>query len=149
MEEFFLAFFGLPLHPLAVHFAVVFFPIALIIFLIVLLTPRFRERLTLWAALLLAATTPTVLLAQQSGLALAKVLYSPSPHSALGNTLVIIALLTAGVAVLVGWSFRRSWNKILQRILGLSAVTMAIASIALTIAVGHSGSGATWGGVLP
>lgn len=68
MEDLFLAVFGLPLHPLAVHFAVVLFPLSLLLFLLVLFIPKLRTRFTLWAALLVTSTTPTVVLAQQSGL---------------------------------------------------------------------------------
>lgn len=148
MEDLFLEVFGLPLHPLAVHFAVVLFPISLLILLTVVLVPKLRRTFTGWAALLVTATTPTVIIAQQSGLALSNALYTPNPHSLLGTILTPLALVTAVVALILGLSIWRTWPILAQRILGLVVVVFAIASIVMTILVGHSGSAASWGGVL-
>lgn len=148
MEDLFLAVFGLPLHPLAVHFAVVLFPISLLLFLLVLFVPKLRARFTLWAALLVTATTPTVVLAQQSGLALSDALYIPNPHAVLGTILVPVSFVTVAIVLLLGWSIRKNWSLVLQRTLGFLAVSASIASIIMTVVVGHSGSEASWGGVL-
>lgn len=147
--DLFLAVFGLPLHPLAVHFAVVLFPISLLAFLGVLFVPKLRIRFTIWAAGLVALTTPTVVLAQQSGIALSNVLYIPNPHAILGTILTPLALVTGAVAIATGLSILRKWPKPWQRVLGFTAVVLAIASIVMTVIVGHSGSAASWGGVLP
>lgn len=149
LEDLFLEVFGLPLHPLAVHFAVVLFPIALLILLIVLFVPALRRRFTFWAAALVTATTPTIVLAQQSGLALSNALYIPNPHAVLGTILTPLALGTAVLALVLGFSIWKSWPLLAQRILGFLVVVLAIAAIVLTVIVGHSGSAATWGGVLP
>lgn len=148
MEDLFLEVFGLPLHPLAVHFAVVLFPISLVLFLLVLFVPKLRSRFTLWAALLVTATTPTVVLAQQSGLALSDALYIPDPHALLGTILVPVSFATAAIALVLGWSIRKGWNLNVQRSLGFFSVSTSIAAIIMTVAVGHSGSEASWGGVL-
>lgn len=148
MEDLFLAVFGLPLHPLAVHFAVVLFPLSLLLFLLVLFIPKLRTRFTLWVALLVTSTTPTVVLAQQSGLALSDALYIPNPHAVLGTILVAASVVTAGIVLLLGWSIRKNWSLVLQRSLGFLSVSASIASMIMTVAVGHSGSKASWGGVL-
>ncbi len=148
MEDLFLEVFGLPLHPLAVHFAVVLFPISLVLFLLVLFVPKLRLRFTLWAALLVTVTTPTVVLAQQSGLALSDALYIPDPHALLGTILVPVSFATAAIALVLGWSIRKGWNLNVQRSLGFFSVSTSIAAIIMTVAVGHSGSEASWGGVL-
>jgi uncharacterized membrane protein len=65
-------FLGLPLHPLAVHAAVVFVPLLALASLVYALVPRLRARVG-WVAVLLAIAAPvSAVVARQSGEAFAE-----------------------------------------------------------------------------
>ncbi len=81
MEEFFLAFGDLPLHPLAVHFAVALFPVALVFLIVVTVASKLRQKNLSRALVATALTIPFIFIAQQSGEALSEVMYEPEPHS--------------------------------------------------------------------
>lgn len=149
MEEFFLAFGDLPLHPLAVHFAVALFPVALLWLIIVSVTKKLRRRQLGIAVLLTALTVPLVFVAQQSGEALTDVIGEPEPHSEYGEMMMPIALATLALAVLFWLSVKNNWSKAFAQILGFLVVSASIGAIAMTIVVGHSGAAASWGGVVP
>lgn len=149
MEELLLALGDLPLHPLAVHFAVALFPAALIWLIAVSASKKLRRKQLGTSVILLALTIPFVFIAQQSGEALSEVLYEPEPHSEYGEILMPIAIATISIAALFWLSVRNSWAKIASKTLGFLTVTAAIGAIAMTVVVGHSGAAATWTGVLP
>ena len=44
MDELFLRFGDLPLHPLAVHFAVVLLPLSALVFIVAVCWPKFRSK---------------------------------------------------------------------------------------------------------
>ena len=148
-DEFFLALGDLPIHPLAVHFAVALFPVALIWLVVVTISKKLRKRHIGRATLLVALTVPFVFIAQQSGEALSEVLYEPEPHSEYGEMMVPIALGTLALATLFWLSVTKSWPKIGSQVLGILVVSAAIGATAMTIVVGHSGAAATWTGVVP
>ena len=147
MEDLLLALGDLPLHPLVVHFAVILFPISLLVLIAVVMVARFRSKHLLKAIVAVALTTPFVFLAQQSGEALSEVLYEPEPHAEYGEMLMPLALATLLVAVVFWWSLRGP--KIFSQLLAVAVISLAFAGIAMTVVVGHSGAAATWSGVLP
>ena len=149
MEEFFLALGDLPLHPLAVHFAVALFPVALLWLVVVTVSSKLRTSQLGLAVILVALTVPLVFVAQQSGEALSEVLYEPEPHSEYGELMMPIALATVALAFLFWFSLKKSWPKIASQVLGFLVVSAAIGATAMTIVVGHSGAAATWTGVVP
>lgn len=149
MEEFFLALGDLPLHPLAVHFAVALFPVALIWLVTVTLSNKLRASQLGTSVILLALTVPLVFVAQQSGEALSDVLYEPEPHSEFGEMMMPIALATLALAAVFWFSLKKSWPKIASQILGFLTITAAFGATAMTVIVGHSGAAATWTGVVP
>lgn len=148
MEEFFLAIGDLPLHPLVVHFAVALFPVALIFLIAVVVRKSWRERHLLKAVVAVAATIPFIFLSQQSGEALSEVLYEPDPHAEYGEVLMPLALATLATALVFWWSLKKL-PKLVSQILGFVLIALAIAAIAMTVVVGHSGAAATWSGVVP
>lgn len=148
MEEFFLAIGDLPLHPLVVHFAVALFPVALIFLIAVVVRKSWRERHLLKAVVAVAATIPFIFLSQQSGEALSEVLYEPDPHAEYGELLMPLALATLATALVFWWSLKKL-PKLVTQILGVVLISLAIAAIAMTVVVGHSGAAATWSGVVP
>lgn len=147
MEDFFLSLGDLPLHPLVVHFAVILFPIALIALIAVVSFSKLRTKHLVKAIAAVALTTPFVFLAQQSGEALSEVLYEPEPHSEYGEMLMPLALGILVSALVFWWSLKGP--KIFSQVLAVVAISLAIAGIAMTVVVGHSGAAATWSGVLP
>lgn len=148
MEEFLLAIGDLPLHPLVVHFAVALFPVALIFLIAVVVRKSWRERHLLKAVVAVAATIPFIFLSQQSGEALSEVLYEPDPHAEYGEVLMPLALATLATALVFWWSLKKL-PKLVTQILGFVLIALAIAAIAMTVVVGHSGAAATWSGVVP
>jgi len=149
VEEFFLALGDLPLHPLAVHFAVALFPVALVFLIFVTVSAKFREKLLLTAIIATSATVPFIFVAQQSGEALSDVMYEPEPHSEYGEMLMPLAIWVLLIGFAFWFSLKKSWPKFLSQILGFALISISIAAIAMTVVVGHSGAAATWTGVVP
>lgn len=146
MESLFLFFGNLPLHPLAVHFAVALFPIAVLFLLVTTVWKKAREKFLSFALLATIITLPLVFLAQQSGEALADAFYEPQPHSEYGEQLMPLALATVAAGTLLWISIRKNWNKLLSQVAGFAIVPLSIASLAMTFVVGHSGAEAVWAG---
>lgn len=146
MEELFLFFGDLALHPLAVHFATVLFPLAAIAVAIVATVPKLRNQFLGLSVIALALTIPFVFIAVQSGEALSEVYYEPEPHSEYGEMMMQVALATLAVGVLFWLSIKFNWPGLLAKALGFLVVSAAIGASAMTFVVGHSGAEATWGG---
>ncbi len=149
MKDFFLNFGELPLHPLAVHFAVALFPVALLALIAVISVKKLREKYLAASVVAVIVTLPLVFVAQQSGEALSEVFYEPQPHSEYGDMLMPLAAVTAAAAAALWLSFRQNWKKIISQLLGVLTISLSVASIAMTYVVGHSGAEAVWGGRVP
>ena len=100
LEEFFLYFGDLPLHPLAVHFAVLLFPVTALLVALAAMWPSFRKRYLGISTLGLVLTIPFVFIAQQSGEALGEATYEPDLHEEFGEKMVPVAIATAAIALL-------------------------------------------------
>lgn len=146
MKDLFLAFGNLPLHPLAVHFAVALFPIAVMIFMAVLSFKKTRDRYLGVSLIALVATLPLVFIAQQSGEALSEVLYEPEPHAEFGEQLLPLASALTAVAFLTWLSIKKGWKKVFSQVLAVAVMPLGVASLAMTFVVGHSGAEAVWAG---
>lgn len=139
---------GLPVHPLAVHFAVVLFPLAALAMALAAMWPMFRRRFLGASVILTALTIPLVWIAQESGEALGDYLYEPDPHSEYGEIMVPIALATTAAGVLFWMAIKLNWVKLISGLLGFVLVSAAVGATAMTFVVGHSGAEATWGGLI-
>jgi cytochrome b involved in lipid metabolism len=149
MKDLFLGIGGLPLHPLAVHFAVALFPVALLALIAVICVKKLRAKYLTASVVAVILTLPLVFIAQQSGESLSGVLYEPQPHSEYGEMLMPLASVTAAAAAALWLSLRQNWKKVISQLLGVATVSLAVASIAMTFVVGHSGAEAVWGGKVP
>ena len=149
MKDLFLNIGELPLHPLAVHFAVALFPVALLALIVVISAKKLREKYLTATVVAVILTLPLVFIAQQSGESLSEVLYEPQPHSEYGEMLMPLASVTAAAAAGLWLSLRQNWKKIIGQLLGVVTISLAVASIAMTFVVGHSGAEAVWGGKVP
>ena len=149
MKDFFLNIGELPLHPLAVHFAVALFPVALLALIVVISVKKLRDKYLTLSVVAVILTLPLVFVAQQSGESLSEVLYEPQPHSEYGEMLMPLASVTAAAAAALWLGLRQNWKKIISQLLGVVAISLSVASIAMTFVVGHSGAEAVWGGRVP
>ncbi len=135
---------GLPIHPLAVHVAVVLLPLSALALAVLIFVPKWRATylpLTLGG---LGVSTLFSYLAKESGEALAERVGEPQTHEALGTILfpAAIGLLALGVAFyFLQRSKRPKWQ---VQTAGAAALLAIVAVSTLTYFVGHTGAEATW-----
>ncbi len=144
------SFFGLPLHPLIVHAAVVIVPAAAFAVLVAAVLPRFRT----WAG-------PMPMILAITGLVLAPLSTSSGEnlehevgrsslverHAELGDTLVWVMIPLAVIAVAMWWFGRRATTgKGLMIVLSVVAVLASIGTVVDVGLIGHSGAKAVWSG---
>lgn len=147
--------YGLPIHPLVVHAAVVLVPLAAIAILGVALVPRLRPVMR-WP--LLALLVPTVLsvpAAILSGRGFRSKLLADEAlggtaadivdrHATLGQLLIWTVLLMALSAVALLELDRRKAKRVVVTCVAALAVLTSVAAIAHVARVGHLGSEAVW-----
>ena len=146
---------GIPVHPLVVHFAVVLLPLSALALIALVLVPRWRRTFG-WVVLAgLFIGTGATFVAKESGEALARRVGTPQEHAEWGDRLPLLAVLLFIVAAAWFWLDRRAsragdgGRSPLTAVLGIVAIVLALASVALTIVVGHSGAESVWQGRLP
>ncbi|MEY4989874.1 MAG: hypothetical protein RIS08_100 [Actinomycetota bacterium] len=135
---------GLPVHPLAVHLAVVLVPLGALALIALIFLPKLRKVYLPVTVGTLAVGAIATYVAKESGEKLANRVGLPSEHAALGDVLFPAAIglfLLALTFWLVSRVERPRWQ--LQTAMSLAAVG-AVAVSALTFFVGHSGAEATW-----
>lgn len=147
MEEL----FGLPAHPLLVHFPVVAIPTLTVLGLIVALWPSFRERFGLAVWLLGVVTFIGTVLAASSGTALAEGRgYEPTfyaTHESLGETLRLFVLgLVVSLGALQLVTRNNKFSKTHPATIVTTVVVLAftVLSAIWTIRTGHEGAKLTW-----
>jgi hypothetical protein len=144
---------GLPIHPLAVHAAVVFVPLLALVAGAYALVPKLRGRLT-WAAVTLAVIAPasavvTVLsgdsFQQRRGLPLEGAL---ADHRTLGLVTMTVTLVLAAVTLVLVWVRRLGsgsgtarWTDRTLTVLLLVAAAVALFSI---VRSGDTGARMVW-----
>ena len=139
--------FGLPLHPLVVHAAVVLLPLAALGALLVVISARARKRYGSLVAVLAVAAGGGVAASRISGEAFAG---TTSGTGALGTHMAWGLLAPWPAALLAVCSValllvQRGSNRPLQLTVSLLTVVAALASLAVIVVVGHSGATAVWG----
>lgn len=143
--------FGLPLHPLVVHVAVVLLPLAALGLVAAVLSTRVRRPYGWLIMVALTIGVGAAIVAKFSGEQLAEVEPLPERHADLGNLLLRISI---GL-VLIAWAWWLLWRRrdragqgrpsIAERVLGVLVVLLAIAAVVFTGLTGHAGAQATWG----
>lgn len=168
-EGFFLEVSGLPIHPLAVHAAVVLLPLSAIGLVAIVAVPRWRRPLG-WVVLGgLLVGTGAAFLAKESGEALARVVGLPAEHARWGDILPLVAFLLLVLGAAWFWLWRRddraaaaaatgrrssrttaapTGPDVWTTVTGIASIVVAVAVLGLTVVVGHSGAEAVWGGRL-
>ncbi len=143
---------GLPVHPLVVHAAVVFIPMAALGVLLMAVWPRFGARFgwIVWALAFVA--TGAAFVAKESGEALEDIVGEPGfDHAELGDKMPFFAGVLFLVAFVL-WLVQRSYvkrdggGKAGIVIVGLIAAVVAVFTLYWVYAVGDSGAKSVWKG---
>ena len=140
---------GLPLHPLVVHAAVIFGPLAAVAAL-AYLVPRWRATMR-WPMLILAVIgTGSVLAAYFTGGSFldSKPGLETSPlvqkHEDLGGQTLYVALAFGVIAIVSGWLSTRTGA--LRIVLDVLLALSSVAFLVMVIRTGEAGAQAVWGG---
>lgn len=142
---------GLPLHPLAVHAAVVLLPLSAAALLALVARPGWRSKYGAITLVGLLVGTGAAFVAKESGEALAAKIGLPADHARWGDVLPLAALVLLAVG---GLWIRRTRSGAATGsgsttvLAGLSAAA-SVAVLALSALTGHSGAEAVWSGRLP
>ena len=137
-------FGGLPVHPLAVHGAVVLLPLSALALALLIFVPKWRKSFFPLTLIGLGLSTVFTYIAKESGEALGERVGEPQTHEALGTILfpASIGLLALGVTFyFLQRTERPKWQLQAAAALALAGI---ISVSALTYFVGHSGAEATW-----
>ena len=135
---------GLPIHPLAVHVAVVLLPISAMALALLVFVPRWRKAYLPLTIGGLGVATVFTYIAKESGEALSNRVGKPVAHADLGSILfpAAVGLLAVGVAFyFLQKSTQPKW--IVQTTAGV-AIAAVLSVSGLTYLVGHSGAQASW-----
>lgn len=143
---------GLPLHPLVVHAAVIFGPIAALTAILYVVLPSWRDRLR-WPMLLLAfIATAAIWTAFLTGQNFrdSKDFFTQGPladkvkkHADLAATLRLVTSGFFVVALLSAWLHDRTGA--VRATLGVLLVGSAVATLVYVILTGDAGAQAVWG----
>ncbi len=148
MDELFLRFGDLPLHPLAVHFAVVLLPLSAIVFIVAVCWPKFRAKFLVSSIAGLGVSIPAVYVSSQSGKAFQEVVGNPGVHAQLGDSMMALSIGMFAVAFAYWLAVKKNLAKPIIYALSFIGISVAIAAIVMIVLIGHSGAAATWSSVL-
>jgi hypothetical protein len=144
---------GLPLHPLVVHAAVVFGPLAATAALVYVFVPHWRDRLRWPMLVLVIVATAAIWAAYLTGVNLrdSKPFFT---EGAIGEEVhkhqqlaVKLRLATSGFAIVTiaaAWLHPRTG--VVRHVLEVLLAVAALLTLILTILTGDSGARAVWGG---
>jgi hypothetical protein len=152
--------FGLPVHPLAVHGAVVLAPLAAVMAIAVAVDPARRARLGVLTWLLAAAATMAAVAARLSGQNLAAALYPHGlpdqviDHQSFGQASPWFTLALWGGTTALLLDQRRPRRPgvvgdLLPSVLSVLVILVAMAVTTQVLWTGWTGAEARWGGVVP
>ena len=137
---------GLPLHPLVVHAAVIFGPVAALTSLLYAASPRWRVRLHVPAALLAVVGSGAIFAAWFTGRNFLsnrpelKQLTLVHTHQHRGNILALVTIAYVLLAI-VAWVVRaQPAGQVVRVLLGLAALGV----LGLAIMTGDAGARAVW-----
>lgn len=135
---------GLPVHPLAVHVAVVLVPLAALALVALVFLPKQRSTFLPTVTTVAALGAIATFVAKESGDALSERIGLPQTHADLGEimfpasvglTLIAVAFWVLSKSQRPAWQLRSAMTASVIAALGVSG---------LSFLVGHSGAEATW-----
>jgi uncharacterized membrane protein len=143
---------GLPLHPLVVHAAVVFGPLAATAALVYVFAPRWRDRLRWPMLVLVLVATAAIWAAYLTGVNLrdSKPFYT---QGAIGEKVhkhqqlaVKLRLATSGFAIVtIAAAWLRTRTGVVRHVLEVLLAVAALLTLILTVLTGDAGARAVWG----
>ena len=139
---------GLPLHPLVIHAAVVFGPLAALCALAYALTGRWRDRLRWPMVMLAVVATGSIVAAYLTGQNFleSRPELGTKPlvetHEARAKLLLWVALAFGAVSVLAGWLHARTGAA--QVVLRAALAVAALAVLVQVVRTGDAGARAVW-----
>lgn len=135
---------GLPVHPLAVHVAVVLVPLAALALVALVFLPKQRSTFLPIVAIAAALGTFATFVAKESGEALSERVGLPQTHADLGDIMFPASVGLTLIAIAF-WVLSKSQRPAWQlRVAMTASVIAAIGVSGLSFLVGHSGAEATW-----
>jgi hypothetical protein len=140
---------GLPLHPLVIHAAVVFGPLAALCALTYALVGRWRDRLRWPMVALAVVATGSIVAAYLTGRNFLEsrpaleTLPLVETHEARAGLLLWMALAFGAVSVVAGWLHARTGAT--QVVLRTALAVAALAVLVQVVRTGDAGSRAVWG----
>lgn len=145
---------GLPVHPLVAHAGVVLLPLSALGLIAIFAVTRWRDRFGPLTLLGMWAGVAAAFVAKESGESLAARVGEPQQHAAWGELLPLLALLSALIASIWFYLHRKSGTVVeaqsaglhgpVTMAVGVTAVALALGTLGLTTAVGHSGAESVW-----
>jgi uncharacterized membrane protein len=147
MESLLYTISGLPVHALVVHFAVVILPLAATALIAIIYIPKLKGQYAFITTVGITLGSAAVLVAKQSGEALAEKIGNPTTHSNWGTDLTIAAFILL-VLTLIWYRSSKGRKSRVVTPLGHATVLAAIAVLGLTFLTGHTGAQAVWEGKL-
>jgi cytochrome b involved in lipid metabolism len=135
---------GLPAHPLVVHGVVVLLPLASIFVLVGLFLPKLLKKSHVVVTVVLGVMAINAVAARLSGMALPEVEGMPEFHVQWGTVLVPIAVAMFVIFVVFSLVTYYLPKPLISRLLSILLGILAVASVAVTIVVGHSGTASVW-----
>lgn len=147
MESLLYSISGLPVHALVVHFAVVILPLAATALIALIYIPKLKGQYSFITTAGIVLGSAAVLVAKQSGEALAEKIGTPVKHADWASLLTYSAFILMVLTLI--W-YRSSKGRKSRTVTPLGHVTVlaAIAVLGLTFLTGHTGAQAVWEGKL-
>jgi len=142
--------FGLPAHPLIVHFPIVAIPTLAVVAILVALRTSARERYGLAVIAFGIVTTIATFLAAASGTSLAEdvgKVEAISSHQRHGETLRLLVLSVTVLLTFQTLDLRKRGvqHDALAKFLSIAIIIAAVLSVVWTVLTGHSGAESVWG----
>jgi uncharacterized membrane protein len=147
MESLLYTISGLPVHALVVHFAVVILPLAATALIAIIYMPKLKGQYAFITTIGIVLGSAAVLVAKQSGEALAENIGTPVKHADWGSLLTYAAFILM-VLTLIWYRSTKGRRSRVVTPLGHATVLAAIAVLGLTFLTGHTGAQAVWEGKL-
>lgn len=147
MESLLYTVSGLPVHALVVHFAVVVLPVAATALIAMIYMPKIKSKYSFISVVGVVLGSAAVLVAKQSGEALAEHLGWPTEHADYGTYLTVAAFILMCLSLLWYRSAKGRRSRVVTP-LGHVTVLAALAVLVLTFLTGHTGAQAVWEGKL-
>jgi uncharacterized membrane protein len=147
MESLLYTISGLPVHALIVHFAVVILPLAATALIALIYMPKIKSKYSFITTVGIVLGSAAVLVAKQSGEALAEKIGTPIKHADWATDLTIAAFILM-VLTLIWYRSSKGRKSRVVTPLGHATVIAAVAVLGLTFLTGHTGAQAVWEGKL-